>query len=222
MTEKQRTPYQQEMDQVHVPKEKADETLQMMLRENQRLRREEAAKEGKPKSRYRIPVIAVSLAAACALLVIVFSTGNPGLQFDDINLTYQPLSNIRQDDSPRTSDTPDFFGTEPEAVFPGWEIVSEQTEQFQREGNTIHESRLTLEKGEQEITAVVTDFEPSAFSAIRKEQKIEGKDVRLARDPAAGTCIAAYRKEQMYIVLEAKMSENDFIDALKSLLGTKN
>ena len=39
----ERTPYQKEMDQIHLSDEKANETLRMMLAENTRLRAKETA-----------------------------------------------------------------------------------------------------------------------------------------------------------------------------------
>ena len=59
--------YKEHMDSMHVPKEKAEETLRLMLQENRRLR-EKNVKQISARAGRRIPLYAVA-AAACLLLV---------------------------------------------------------------------------------------------------------------------------------------------------------
>ena len=70
MTDKQRSAYQREMDQIHVPKAKADETLRMMLEENRRLRIKEAERGEKRRISRWIPAAGAAAAITTVLDLI--------------------------------------------------------------------------------------------------------------------------------------------------------
>ena len=184
MTQRKRTPYQREMDAIHVPEEKANETLRNMLAENHRL----AERKGSGR---RILWAAVAAAAACLALVIGLNAGQkepPQPQWKPTSLSI----------SRSFADT---FGTEPEALFPGWEITEEYTETVDLPEGTGHEGRLTLKKEDAVLQAAVTDYEPEVWATAQEEQTLAGQTVRIGKDSETGSPLAVFRRDGLYTVL---------------------
>lgn len=215
MTEKKRSAYQREMDQVHLSREKADETLRMMLEENRRLRAEEAERGAKKQTARWVPAAGVA-AAAAVLLTIGINMNSAGYRFDQISL--EALTSTNAQKAEAVQEPEGTFAAEPEALFPGWKVTGGTADEYLQNQTVLHETTVFLEKGSQEISAAITDFEPAAYSAVPGEQKIAGKDVRLAYDTKSGNRIALYRQDGMYIALYAQMPEKEFAEAVKSIL----
>ena len=218
MTEKRRTPYQEEMDRVHVPEEKARETLRMMLEENRRLRAAESAERKPAGIRRMLPWFAVPVAAAL-LLVIGLTAGGRGLRFADIRMRDLPVMGAVRGGEAAEAGFAETFGTGAEELFAGWTVAAEKTETQRMPAGELHTARLTLEKDGREIRAEVTDYEPALFTALPENgQAIEGVGVRLARDTETGELAAVYPKGSLYIVLRGNMAEKDFTSAIRELV----
>ena len=222
MTDKQRSAYQREMDQVHVPKAKADETLRMMLEENRRLRAKENEEGERKKAGRRLPIYAGALAAACLLLAVGLALPRSGgYQFDKVGLNALVVSAAPKGATVTEDGADTVLGTSAEAVFPGWEVANGQTQAYPMGSGTAHESVLTIRKEGQELRATVTDYEPALFSTVQKEQQIAGKKVRLAYNEETQTYAAAYEENGKYCVLTGRMEEKAFLEALKGILEKK-
>ena len=205
MTERKRTRYQQEMDRERLPEKKAQETLRLLLEENGKLREREEKKSAWTFRRL-MPVMAA--AAACLVLVVGLSVLRPGASgFGSIRLSQLPLSGYRGD-SPAASFA-EAFGMTPEAMFPGWTVENVETEELPGMGETFHEARLTLTRGETRLEAEASDRAPALWTALQKG------DVRYNRDPDTGRLSAVWQKDRCYITVSALgMAEKDFRTAV--------
>lgn len=217
MTEKKRTAYQREMDQVHLSREKADETLRMMLEENRRLRTQEAERGRKKKISRRITILAGGAAAAALLIATGLNTNTGGGHIGTAGLDTLPVSQVQSMSTVQT-DGGEFSAAAQEALFPGWTVTGGSTEEHSRDGQTAHGITLFLEKGEKKLRAVITDYEPDEHPAAQEERQIAGKNVRLASDAESGETTAAYRQDGMYITLYGQMPEEEFADTVKEIL----
>ena len=215
MTEKKRSAYQREMDEIHLSREKADETLRMMLEENRRLRIKEAERGEKRRISRWIPA-AGAAAAAALLLAVGLNMNSAGYRFDQISVEAITATSAQKTEMVQQTEGP--IAADPETLFPGWNITGGTADEFVQGGTTLHETMVFLEKGKQELNAAITDFEPAAYSAVQGEQRIAGKEVRLAYDTKSGNRIAVYRQDGMYIALYAQMEEKEFTEAVKSIL----
>ena len=107
MTEKKRSAYQREMDEIHLSREKADETLRMMLEENRRLRIKEAERGEKRRISRWIPA-AGAAAAAALLLAVGLNMNSAGYRFDQISVEAITATSAQKAGTSRFVWNPDF------------------------------------------------------------------------------------------------------------------
>ena len=201
----QRTKYQQEIDQLQVPKEKAEETLRLMLEKNKELRAQDAKKT---PARKRAPYFA--LAAAAVFALVFFGArqlspqgGLPGVHISDL----PPVAYARGDDSEAVSFL-EAFQTAPDSLFPGWQAEVEAVNAYILNGETRHEARLALTRQERHMSASVLDIEPPLWTALNRG---DGQSLYLARDTDTEALWAAGYREGLYFVLTAEdASEDEF------------
>ena len=218
MSEKRRTPYQQEMDALHVPEEKANETLKMMLAENRRLREESAKKNrGFVKSpRFWGAFAAV---AACAVLMLAVLPGRTGEKYTFTAVDYLslPSADLSRGETESGLTMEGTLGVSAETLFPGWETSWENTIQLPSDGEKLYLTQLALRKGDQQLNAEVTNTVPAIAEVVSEEYEMNGKKIRLARDEAMKTVYAVYQRDNLYIVLSAGGGEENMIQTLKEL-----
>ena len=210
---RERTPYQKEMDQVHLSEEKANETLRMMLAENTRLRAKETTRAPKP---WLKPAL-VSVAAVALALVLVFSGGrNETYTWQSIRTDVLPVGGVSRGDDASVPFS-EAFGKSAADFFSGTEVFAEEARTWTTPAGARHQGSVTLEMGSALLFASVTDFEPAVTTLIEKEQKIGGVPVRLAREE--NILYAVYRQDGFYVVLSTgELDEDAMLKALKAVL----
>ena len=218
MTEEKRTPYQREMDEIHLRKEKADETLRMMLEENRRLRRQESGRsERRPVKRMQW-FAAAAAAVACLVLVIGLTAGKPKYTFAAVQMSALTDTEWIRSTSAAGPSFEEAFARPAEKIFPGWEVTEEMAAVRQTDSSTVCEAELMLTRGERTLLVYVYDSEPAFWQAAGQEQNLESTAIRLARDSGTGALYAACRKDGLYLVIQGEMEENDFISILREWL----
>ena len=232
MTEKNRTPYQREMDQIHVPEAKAKETLQKMLAENRRLREEEAKKPagkqlfstggGRRAGRIPrlVPVFALAGVAACVLLVIGLTSRSDKKQFSQVQLSDLPVQSLSHKSGEDPQHFEDAFGFPAETLFSGWTVLKEETEAVRKEEGTGYEAVLELSKEDRTLTASVYDDQPDLPAPPSEEQQIAGQTVRLIKDAETNKLTGVFQKNGLYIVVSGSMEEQEFLRLLEQLIGS--
>ena len=209
-----RTAYQEQLDSLHVSEQKADETLQLMLKENHRL---QAQEQRTPIQRNRIPLYAIAAAACIALLVLGISQLNSRSGIPDVRISSLPkVASIRGgEDSPVSFQ--EAFGQDAAALFPGWQLTEETTRAVLMNGQEAHEASLRIEKDGKQLSVTVTDIEPPLMTVLKKE---EGRAVYVARDNETGMLYAAGIQGRLYVVCAAEgIAEKDFIALAEEVLG---
>ena len=197
------TSYRKQMDAVQLPKEKANETLRLMLEENHRLQQKEKEKKSALNSKTRIPAFALA-AAACLAIVFMF-TGRFGGRsaFLTVSISELPTAAVSRSDDEMVVSFQDAFGCSPDTLFPGWTVTEESTAVWILNGNPAHESRMVLKKGDIVLSAAVTDYEPPLFTLLQKESKPVSGSVYLAKDEKTAVLYAAFAAEGRYFVLSS-------------------
>ena len=203
--ENKRSPYQQEMDQIHIPKEKADETLRLMLEENKKLRQQKLEKTRNSRLSLRlIPVVCA--AAACLALIfsgvlqqnrIVF--GNAAIPA--ISRSGQPASQAARDETPGEKTV--------KALFPGWN-ASEAAEDV-----------LLLEKDGTRIYAMILQSNSDELKDLMALPISKDPAARFTKDPDTGALGALFEKEGSCILLFARNLEEDaFVRIVREAVGS--
>ena len=221
---RERSPYQQALDQQHVPAEKANETLRLMLAENHRLAAKEAEKAkktgGKLQGLWR-PVSMLAVAAAAFLLLFfgyLKPHGQQRLDFTGVQLGALPTAEVRSGESEPLSFS-DAFHCEPGSLFPGWSVTQVDTIALSLPSGTFHEGSLTLEKEGCSLLSTVTDVEPPLFAAVTETQTLNGVALRLVLDETTGERAACWQKGALYLTVSAgSLDESAFLSALKQLV----
>lgn len=222
MSEKQRSRYQQEMDQVQLSEEKAGETLRLMLEANGKLREEQVKKANRPKSaalvRRILPVFAA--AAACIALVLFGLNRSNGVTFGSVRMRDLPVSGVSRGDDAKEVDFETAFGCTTESFFPGWEVTAEKTQQYTKNGEPWYESELTIQKQNTSLYVSVVKEKPAIYQALSESFKILDNKFLLNLDPDDGTRYAVSNYEELYITLYSpNLSENDFVKAVEEITG---
>ena len=203
-----RTAYQEQIDALHVSKEKKEETLRLMLEENKRLRQ---AEEKKSSRFFRTPRMTLYAVAAACLLLVFFGFGQLGGKspYLSVRTSQLPTAVISRGNDEITFS--DAFGCEAEWFFKDWSVQKEGVDTLLYNGSLVHEASLTLRKDAAVISATVADYEPSLLTLLKKDAPAVLEGLYLAKDQDSQALYAAYEVEGRYIVLSAKqMSEKDF------------
>jgi hypothetical protein len=206
-----RSAYQREMDAVHLSKDKADETLRLMLEKNAEVH---ARQEKSRKPRRTVWLASFAAAAAVLVMAVVLLRGGPALSWGSVRMRSLPLSGVRGEETVPASFR-DVFGTDPENFFPGWTVVSDAADPAGRE------SRLTLKHGDAELRATVSEAEPALSAALTRDGVPEADGVRYNRDPDDGTLYALCVLHGRYVIFQSdQLTENAFTEAVRSVTGS--
>lgn len=224
MTQTERTAYQREMDQVRLPQEKADETLRLMLQENQRLRREEARQKTR-RSPLLTRVLPVLGAAAAALVLLLTTVLRPsGYTFGSVRLGTLPGAQVQGAGS--IAPAGDKLGTRPGAarlaadLFPGWNLSQETADPALTAPDGDGRS-FVIEKDGTRLTVTVTEEETPLAAALKDAPAYGGAQVRLNRDGDTGILSAVYAPEGLCVTLSsAELSEDAFVKAVLDAAGS--
>ena len=211
------TAYQKQMDELQVPKEKAEETLRLMLEENRRLRQAEEKKSAVKSFGKRIPMYALA-AAACLAIVFLSVRQFTGAQspFLSVKISELPVAELSR--GSETVSFRDVFGCEAETLFPDWAVDDEGVDTVLVQGSRMHEAYLTLRKDTTALSAVVSDYEPSLLTALKSGGAHSAGGIYLAKDTDSDALFAAYETEWGFVVLRAeKMSEGEFKKTVEDL-----
>ncbi len=215
-----RPEYVRQMDELHIPEEKAKETLQKMLAENRRLRETQAkaGAGGKPAFRWQIPA-AVLTAAACLVLLVVGLSGRGGAYtFESIRLSSLPQGGARGGGTQVLS-FEETFGCAPETLFLGGTVTEGKAGTQTLNGVTRRLGNLTIEANGKTLDVSVTGDAPPLYTALLARQTVNGASVVLAQDPDTGIRYCAYERAGLYIVLSSgELSGEDFISALRTVV----
>ena len=205
------TSYRKQMDAVQLSKEKADETLRLMLEENHRLQQKEREEKAAKYSRLKIPSFALAAAACLAIMFLFTGRFSGKTAFLTVKISELPTASISRGDDEKTVAFQDAFGCSPDTLFPGWTVTEESTAVFTLQGNQAYESRMVLTNGDTALSATVTDYEPPLFTLLQKESKPISGSVYLAKDEKTGVLYAVYTAEGRYFVLSSSdMTEAAF------------
>ncbi len=208
------TAYRQQMDQMHVPKARSDETLRRMLEENQRLRRSEA--RGKAPLLRRIPLYAAA-AAACLLLVFFGvrqfrPTAYPAVRMADLNGIHETFPQ---------SDTLSFreaFGPDADRLFSGWTIDHDSARRLSVEDPDRYQAQMTLRANGSELQAVVSDTEPQLLTHLKSVSRPSDDQIYFARDDDTHTLYAVFESFSLYVTLSSdSMQQAAFEAAVRSI-----
>ncbi len=216
-----RSRYQQEMDQVKLSEEKANETLKLMLEKNKELREKEIRKAKKSSSAvWARRVLPVFAAAAACIALVFFVLRQPGNQvtFGSLRLSQLPVTGVSRGENPEKADFETAFVCKEGSLFPGWEIVDSETVQYTTSDGPEYEAHLTIRKQEKELSVTInTRTEPALYTALAdKESGLKG--IRLNLDPETNTRTAISLCNDLYISLSSDtLSEKDFLDAVKAI-----
>ncbi|MBR4458103.1 MAG: hypothetical protein IKS31_03995 [Clostridia bacterium] len=218
MSEKKRSAYQREMDQEHLSREKAGETLKLMLEKNRQLREAEAGRTarsgGAAVARRAVPAFA-AVAAVAALLLILLRPA--GVTFGSVRMSRLPVSGVSRGEEVREAGFATAFGCTAESLFPGWSVSDAAASVYPSASGTQYEGKLTLEKDRHRMEATVTRDTPALYTALGNAAG-GTENARLNRDPDTGILWAVGRKGDLYITLSsADLSENDFVSAVKEI-----
>jgi len=215
-----RSSYQKQMDALHVPKEKADETLKMMLEENRRLREAEENRRASQERKRRLPAYLLA-AAACLMLVLFGVRGLGGSSaFRPVNIGGLPAAAVSRGEEERMLSFEETFGCAPDALFAGCTVTEDGTAEKMLQGKPAHEARLTLLRDGTTFSAAVTDYEPPLLTVLKKDAKTAASGIFLAKDTEnAASLYAALEREGRFVVLHAEgMSEDGFQKAAATIL----
>ena len=200
-----RSPYQEEMDQIHIPKEKADETLRLMLEENRKLREHDAQKASGHLRRSTWLIPAAYAVAACLILVFSGVLRQDRVTFGSVSIP----ATARSGPAGASTETPESVRMAAESLLPSWNVS-------EKEGNLF-----LLEKDGIRLHAMF--FEPDSED-VREMMELpaSGKPaVRFIRDPDTGSLGALFEKGEMLVLLFARnMEENDFIRIVREAAGS--
>jgi len=205
MSDKNRS-YRQEMDALRVSEQKAQETLDALLSENERLENK------KTRPIYLHPAL-YAVAAACLALAVLAANllrgGFPGVRIGDL-----PAVTVARGDEETALEFSQAFGLRAAALFPGAQVREDKTVSFTLNGQTLHRGELTLLAAGHPWAAQVTDYEPPLYTALT------GGDPRFARGSDTGLLYALWRQEGRYILLSAQgMEEKDFEAAVRGIMA---
>ena len=203
-----RTAYQEQIDALHVSKEKKEETLRLMLEENKRLRQ---AEEKKASGFFRPRHMTLYAVAAACLLVAFLGFGQLGGKspYLSVRTSQLPAAVISRGGEEVTFR--DVFGYEAEDLFKGWSVQEEGIDTLLFNGSRVHEASLTLRRDAAVISATVADYEPPLLTLLKKDASAAWEGTYLAKDQDSQTLYAAYEAQGRYIVLSAKqIAEKEF------------
>lgn len=208
MENKQPTAYRQEMDALHVPEDKARETLRLMLEENRRLQEK---KEKRPLSRRTVLLALAALAVVLALGIRLMPDRS---DFAAVRMNGLPLSASLRGESDDAVPFSEAFGMTAEALFPGAQIADEKTVSLMLDDQTRHEATLRLTAAGKPLTVTVTDYEAPLYTVLQGKEK----PILFARDPDTGRLYGVYREGSLYVVACGEsMTEKDFSAAVEGL-----
>ena len=218
--------YTEQMDNVHVPKDRAQKTLQMMLEENRRLAKKEAAghadkKQGALSMPFNLRYGYV-LAAAASLAILFFSVNllNSGISFHSVRMSSLPSLGGTRGSEAEALSFEQAFGRSEDALFPGWEITQAQAEALETGAGPLYVGRAVLTKDGNSLQATVTDFEPPLLALLKSEEIEMTKGLYLAKDDTLdpATLLAVCEKDGLFIVYSGQgMEENAFLNAVEAL-----
>ncbi len=208
--EKQRSPYQREMDEVRLPEARADETLRLMLEKNREIREKETNR--KPSLRLLRLLPAFAAAAACLVLAVVLLNGGSSVTFGSVRMSGLPSG--YRGEATETAPFAEVFGAGPEAFFPGWTVDSEFVSAARRE------AKLTLSRDGQKLSAAVSLAEPPLYTALADAGVESADGVLYNRDPEDGTLYAVCVLRDCYVTFSAAgRSETDFVTAVQGVIS---
>ena len=202
--------YREQMDALHVPEEKAEETLRLMLEENRRLNQKKAA--GRACRRKTVWICAAAAAAACLLMVWIQAgqSRGPGA-FASVKIAALPAAAIARGEDAQAVSFREAFGLDAADLFPGWTTAEENASARMQNGETVHEARLTLKKGETLLSAEVTDYEPSLLTVLKKDAKPLPNGVYLAKDADSGALYGVRESGELFVIWSSTaMTEKEF------------
>lgn len=217
MTQNNRTPYQREMDQVRLSKEKADETLRLLLEENRSLRKKDAEKENRRK-RVLLTRVLPSLGAAAAVLVLLLTTvlRPSSYVFGAVRAAGLPVSGARDTVHDNGYDT-----AAAQSMFPGWEIAEIADPALAVSAPDGDQSIFIIKKDGAMFTVTLSEKETALSSALRGQPAYGSAGVRLNRDTETGVLSACFTKNGLYAVLCARdMTEELFVNAALAAAGS--
>ena len=111
------------------------------------------------------------------------------------------------------------FGILPETLFRNCEIVSVKMFEGELDGRLLYEATVELRLNDKPFSANVSETEPALYSMLGGTDSGLGS-VRLNKDADSGSLGAVYEERGLWIYLSAQdMSENDFIDAIRTITG---
>ena len=210
MTQNNRTPYQREMDEVRLSKEKADETLRLMLEENRALRRKDAEKESRRKQVLLTRVLPALGAAAAVLVLLLTTVLRPSAYvFGAVRTVSLPVSGARD-----TARDYGYDAAAAQSMFPGWEIAEITDPALAVFAPDGEQSSFVIKKDGAQFTVTLSVKETALSSALHGQPAYGNAGVRLNRDADTGVLSACFQKNGQYAVLSARdMAEDSFVKA---------
>ena len=209
----QRTTYQQQLDKERLSPEKAEQTLKVLLEENTKRnekRVKRAARTKRPAWTRYAPALA-AVAAAVVLMVTLLpgqkqaGTANVGagdsVVYGEVRLNGLPPFGGGRGSAAGTLE--DVFGVTAGELFKDWTV--ERSAAYTAENGK--QAILYLSRGENELRATVSDFEPALRTALQ-ETKESLTGVKFNRDPDSGFLDAVYQKGGYFITLHAEKIES--------------
>ncbi len=212
MTRNNRTPYQREMDQVHLSREKKDETLQRMLQENRKLRDRDARRGGRRQA-WLIPAFGAAAAALVLLLTTVLRPA-PAHPFGSVRLAGLPMSGARDELRAET-----FGDGRAQALFPGWTAEAAGHALPRVDAPSGAQETFVIEKDGARLTATVSERETALAAELRDRPAVGEVQLRLNRD--GDVLSACFEKNGLYVVLSAgDLAEDAFVQAALAAAGS--
>ena len=207
--------YREAMDAEHVPQEKADETLRLMLEKDRAIRQKAARKRAASPWLRRLPVLTAAAAVCLVAVWIGLRPAPPSARFTNIQISslpaVSPLGPGGSALSPDLSD-PDAVLTDARALFSGCDIVDPVLD-----GRT---ACFTVKKSSSALSAAVTDVEPPLASYLIAHAEPDEAGVYYAADTDTAARYAVCRKGRLYVVLSSDTADaSAFSRAVRDALG---
>ena len=217
MTQNNRTPYQREMDQVRLSPEKADETLRLMLKENEALRQRDARRENR-KNRFLLTRVLPALGAAAAVLVLLLTTvmRPASYTFGAVRSASLPVSGSRDEMSAAGYDA-----SAAQSMFPGWKVAGIGDPSLAVSAPVGDRAVFSIARDGVQFTVTVSGKETALSSSLHDQPAFGSAQVRLNRDPDTGVLSACFTKNGQYVVLCSKdMAEDAFVKSALEAAGS--
>ena len=204
MSKQVRGTYISEMGSEHLSDQKAQETLKLMLSENNRLHDRDAQKKQTNKNRFLHYAPVFAAAAACIVIAITLIHPNQSantragkrIEYGSIQLSSLPSGIVTRGEA--GNDLEAAFGISGENLFTNWSIIYTAV----YSSGEHKQAFVELERDGVNLTASVSDMESALYNAL-KETNAGPAGVRFNCDPLTNELSAVYRYSNLWIVISS-------------------